>query len=174
MDMLEGLLACKGRPIEKEADICPLKLTSRDTQMKFSVCTENCRIGAAGSYKVCGWISELTHFRRIFLILIIFLNYALDVQCLIYISPKDFIAQPLLPKKHSASCTTHTMCSVYPVIWAHDWWPNIERSMLDCAPIEEPLEMPYWNSLCLKRICLFVYVFSVTKPNFMPRSLMGS
>ena len=29
--------------------------------------------------------------------------------------------------------------------------------------IEKPLEMPYWNILCLRRICLFVYVCSVTK-----------
>ena len=40
--------------------------------------------------------------------------------------------------------------------------------------IEKPLEMPYQNLLCLRRICLFVYVCSVTKPNFIPRSLMGS
>ena len=29
--------------------------------------------------------------------------------------------------------------------------------------IEKPLEIPYWNSLCLRRICLFVYVCSVSK-----------
>ena len=28
---------------------------------------------------------------------------------------------------------------------------------------KETLEMPYWNLLCLWRICLFVYVFSVMK-----------
>ena len=40
--------------------------------------------------------------------------------------------------------------------------------------IEKPLEMPYQNFLFLRRICLFVYVCSVTKPNFIPRSGVGS
>ena len=30
-------------------------------------------------------------------------------------------------------------------------------------PIEKPPEMPYKNLLCLQRICLFVYVCSITK-----------
>ena len=29
--------------------------------------------------------------------------------------------------------------------------------------IEKPIEMPYWNLLCLQRICLFVYFCSVTE-----------
>ena len=31
------------------------------------------------------------------------------------------------------------------------------------ASIEKPLEMPYWNLLCIQRIGLLVYVFSVSK-----------
>ena len=31
--------------------------------------------------------------------------------------------------------------------------------------IEKPLEMPNWNLLSLRRICLFVYVCDVTKNN---------
>ena len=29
--------------------------------------------------------------------------------------------------------------------------------------VEKPLEMPYWNLLCIRRISLFVYICGVSK-----------
>ena len=50
----------------------------------------------------------------------------------------------------------------------------INQGILSSSSKEKPLEIPYQNLLCLQRICLFVYICSVTYLNFIPRSLMGS
>ena len=41
--------------------------------------------------------------------------------------------------------------------------PNPTSLPVSIQPIEKPLDMPYWNILCLWRIGLFVYIFSVSK-----------
>ena len=43
------------------------------------------------------------------------------------------------------------------------WVYSIKDTVSFDVVIEKPLEMPCWNLLCLRRICLFVYVFSITK-----------
>ena len=41
--------------------------------------------------------------------------------------------------------------------------PPAQSEIKSDLAIEKPLEIPYWNSLCLRSICLFVYICSVMK-----------